>query len=272
MKRAESRRLAGLARVVSVWATCAGIGCGGTTGSALVTFAATASGPEDANGEALSFTSGSGAEITLTSVRLHIAALYLNESVPASGAAAEPCISPGIYVGEVFGPLDVDLLSPSPQPFPVNGEGTATPAETAEVWLSGSDVNATADSTVILAVEGTALQGGQDYPFRAALTIGNNRKLSVTNPALPGANPICHQRIVTPILVDITPTNGGTLVLQIDPRPMFNAVDFSTAEQRAADPLAYDIPDTTAGAGGALFKGLTANSGVYSFAWLSSGP
>jgi len=84
---------------------------------------------------------------------------------------------------------------------------------------------------------------------------------------VPSANPICHQRIVTPILVDLTPTDGGTLVLRIDPRHMFNGVDFSKATKVSDAPLAYQIPDTSAGPGGALFKGMTANSGVYSFTW-----
>ncbi|HVZ35528.1 MAG TPA: hypothetical protein VG963_24050 [Polyangiaceae bacterium] len=247
-------------------------GCGGSTGSALVQFSGSASGPSDATGGPLTFTSGFGADITLTSARLHLAAVYLNQSVPASGAASEPCISPGIYVAEVFGPLDVDLLSADPVPFPVAGEGTETPAKTAEVWLSGGDVNAATDATVILSVAGTAVQNAQSYPFRADLTISANRQLAVTNPALPGQSPICHQRIVTPILVDLTPTNGGLLALQIDPRAMFNAVDFSRADPVPGDPSAVQIPDTSGGAGGALFKGLTANSGVYSFSWQATPP
>ncbi len=246
-------------------------GCGGSTGSALVTFGATASGPADATGGPLSFTSGYGAQVTLTSATLYIGAVYLNQSVPVSGAASEPCISPGIYVGQVFGPVDVDLLSPSPQQFPTRGEGTQTAAKTAEVWLTSGDVNAAGDSTVILDVEGTAVQSGQTFPFTAAVTIGSNRQIPVTNPALPGANPICHQRIVTPILVDITPTNGGTLVLEIDPRPMFNAVDFTTLTKVSDAPVQYQIPDTNAGQGGALFKGMEANYGVYTFTWRDAG-
>jgi hypothetical protein len=240
-------------------------GCGGTTGSALVTFSATASGPADATGGPLAFTSGFGADVVLTRARLHLGAVYLNQSVPTSGAAAGPCVSPGIYVGEVFGPLDVDLLSPTAQPFPVTGEGTNTAAKTAEVWLTGGDVNADTDGTVILDVAGTTQQGGQPYPFTGSLTISANRKANVTTPALPGASPICHQRIVTPILVDLTPTNGGTLNLRVDPRPMFNGVDFSTLGAPGAS--SYLIPDDGSGAGGALYRGLHSNSGVYAFSW-----
>jgi hypothetical protein len=240
-------------------------GCGGTTGSALVSFSATASGPADATGGPIAFISGSGAHVTLTRARLHLGAVYLNQSVPTSGAAAGPCISPGIYVGEAFGPLDIDLLSPVAQPFPVRGEGTQTAAKTAEVWLTGGDVNADIDSTVILEVEGTAQQSERSYPFTGSVTISANRKANVTNPALPGASPICHQRIVTPILVDLTPTNGGTLKLQVDPRPMFNGVDF--ASLGTPDGSFSLIPDDSSGAGGALYRGLHSNAAVYTFTW-----
>ena len=245
--------------------------CSGTTGSALVTFSATASGPSDATSGPITFTNSLGAQVTLTRATLHIGALYLNQSVPASGAAAEPCVSPGIYVGQVFGPIDVDLLSPAPQPLPTQGEGTQTEAKTAEVWLTGGDVNATEDPTVILDVEGTAVQGAQNYPFTAAVTIGSNRKQAVTNPAMPGANPICHQRIVTPILVDLTPTSGGTLALQIDPRPMFNAIDFTALTKVSDVPLHYQVPDANTGPGATLFKGMFASSGVYAFTWKAVG-
>ena len=246
-------------------------GCGGTTGSALVTFSGEASGPSGADGGSLSFTTGSGADVTLTKAQLHLGAVYLNQSVPASGAAAEPCISPGIYVAELFGGLDVDLLSPSAVPFPSSGEGTETEAHTAEVWLVGGDVNADDDSTPILEVAGSATQDGASYPFMATVTIGANRKPLVSNAAMPGANPICHRRIVTPILVDITPKSGGTLALHIDPRPMFNSVDFSKVTEVPDAPGTYEIPDTSSGAGGALFKGLTASFGVYSFSFRDSG-
>jgi hypothetical protein len=246
-------------------------GCGGTTGSALVSFSGEASGPSDANNGPLSFTTGVGADVTLTQARLHLGAVYLNQAVPSSGAAAQPCVSQGTYVAEVFGGLDVDLLSPDPVPFPSVGEGTETRARTAEVWLvgggtnGGSDINAADDSTVILAVEGTAEQSGASYPFSAEITIGANRTPKVTNPALPGASPICHQRIVSPIAVDLTPRNGGKLSLHIDPRPMFDNVDFSKATLLNADPPTYEIPDTSSGPGYALFKGLVADYGVYQF-------
>lgn len=248
-------------------------GCGGTTGNALVTFSAQASGPADATGAPLTFTNGLGAQITLTRARLTLGAVYLNQTVPVSGAAASPCILPGTYVGQVFGPVTIDLLSSAPVAFPVEGEGTATPARIATIWLTSGDIDAIDNTEPVLDVEGSFVTAAGDAaPFSGTVTIGANRKLAITNPALPGANPICHQRIVGPVRAVLTPSQGGVLTLAVDPRPMFSAVDFATLTPAAtpAGNAVRVIPDTSAGAGGALYKGLIANSGVYTLGWLPS--
>jgi len=234
--------------------------CGGTTGSNLVSFQAMAGGPADATGATLAFDTASGYHVSLTRARLRIGAVYLNQTVPSSGAAASSCVLPGIYVAQVFGPVTLDLLSPLLQPFPVQGEGTQTEAHTAEVWLTGGDVNAPEDPTVILDVAGTASKGAGTYPFEGTVTISDNRATPVQNPSLPGANPICKQRIVTPIVIALTPTSGGVLTLRVDPRGMLQTVDFAAA-------TGGTIPDTNAGPGAALFKGLLSNAGVYQFSW-----
>jgi hypothetical protein len=242
--------------------------CGGTTGNALVTFSARASGPSDANGAPMSFTNGFGTPVTLTRARLTLGAVYLNQNVPVSGAAASPCILPGTYVGQVFGPVAIDLLSSAPVAFPSPGEGTATPAKVAEIWLTSGDIDAVDNAQHVLEVEGTFVTAGGDAaPFSGIVTIGANRKLATTNPSLPGANPICHQRIVGPVSVSLTPSEGGILTLAVDPRVMFSAVDFSTLTATGSSPV-REIPDTSAGAGGALYKGMMANAGVYSIGWV----
>jgi hypothetical protein len=255
-------------RTASILATLLSAACGGTTGSGLVSFRAMAGGPASATGGALSFDTGIGYHVTLTRARLRIGAVYLNVTVPSSGAAATGCVQiPPIYVAEAFGPVTVDLLSPILQPFPATGEATQTEAMTAEVWLTGGDVNAPQDPTVILDVAGTATKSGASFPFQGTVTISDNRAIPPGSPALPGSNPICKQRIVTPILVDITPTDGGVLTLRIDPSGMFNTVDFATLAPAPGSTALLQIPDTNAGAGAALFKGLLSNSGVYQFSW-----
>src|SRR5207237_6508408 len=108
------------------------IACNGTTGEHLVTFTAGAAGPADATGGPLAFTSGRGFAVTLTKSRLHVGAIYLNQSRPVSGAQETNCVLPGTYVAEVTSGMDVDLLSASPQIFPVLGDGTTLPASVGE--------------------------------------------------------------------------------------------------------------------------------------------
>jgi hypothetical protein len=240
-------------------------GCSGTTGSNLVSFQLRAGGPADSTAP-LGFDTAIGYHVSLTRARLLVGAAYLNTSVPSSGAAASSCVLPGIYVAEAFGPVTIDLLSPALQAFPSAGQGTETPATTAEVWLTGGDVNAPSDPAVILDVAGTATRSGGTFPFTGIVTISSNRAIPAVNPALPGSNPICKQRIVTPILIDLTPTNGGVLTLRIDPRGMFQTVDFATLAPTPGS-TTLQIPDTQAGAGAALFKGLLSNAGVYQFSW-----
>ena len=239
--------------------------CGGTTGSNLVSFRAMAGGPADAT-VPLTFDTSAGYHVSLTRARLRIGAVYLNQSTVNSGAGPGPCILPGIYVAEAFGPVTVDLLSPVLQSFPTLGEGTATPAKTAEVWLTGGDVNARVDPTVIFDVAGTATKGGATYPFQGTLTISDNWATPSSSPALPGANPICKQRIATPILVDFTPTDGGLLTLRIHPSGMFQTVDFATLSP-ATGSTTLEIPNGPVGAGLVLHTGLLSASGVYELSW-----
>jgi hypothetical protein len=254
----------------SLVAALALTGCVGTTGSDLVTFDAAAAGPADAvAGQPYGFTSGRGYEVTLARATLHVGAVYLNRARPISGEQATACVLPGIYVAQVTEGLDVDVLSPAPQPFPAPGEGTADRALTGEVWLTHGDVAAPDDPGVILDVAGTATKGGAAFPFTGALTIGENRVPPIADPALPSAHPICKERIVSPIEVDLTPHAGGSLLLRVDPRGLFTNVDFAALAPSAAEPSGYAFADETeAGPNASLYHGLQARSGVYQFSWI----
>jgi hypothetical protein len=242
--------------------------CAGTTGGEHTSFVAEASGPSSAADGSLAFTNGLGYQVTLSRARVHVGAIYLNQSVPSSGSQETSCILPGIYVAQVFGPLDVDALSTERQRFPFQGDGTGIAASAAELWLTGEDVNAIDDSTVILDAAGVADKDGVEYPFEASLTIGRNRLIASSDPAFPGANPICKQRIVTPIAVDLTPTNHGTLRLTVDPSRWFSQVDFSTVAKLSEDPPLYRFADSAAGAADiALYNALHARAGPYRITW-----
>ncbi|HEY1587963.1 MAG TPA: hypothetical protein VGH63_19820, partial [Polyangia bacterium] len=257
-----------MTRALAIALCAVAAGCSGTTGSGLVTFTARVGGPADApGGGTLEFGSGTGYHVSLTTAQFHLGAVYLNLSVPASGGPQEPCILPGIYDGQAFGNcddggvcgIDLDLLSPALTTLPVPGEGTANPVIVAEVWLTSGDINAATDPNPVLIASGTATKGGQTFPFSATVTIGPNRQLPPPNQAMPGSNPICRQRIVSPICLN-EPTrdcraagfdlsDGGTLDVRVDPRSMFDNVDFAllTAQPDGS----FVIPDTLGGVGGA---------------------
>lgn len=244
-------------------------GCGETTGGARVSFSAFAAGAESATGAPLTFTNHQGYSVTLTRAKLHIGAMYLNQTVPTSGAQETSCVLPGTYVAQVLSSIDVDVLSAQLQPFPSPGHGIETEAKVGELWLTGGDISATEDPTVILDAAGTASLSGQSYPFEARLTIGRNRQIPTKDPAYPGSNPICKQRIVTPIFASITPTEGGKLILRVDPRGMFDGVDFSVLPKVSDAPLLYRFSDQNDNAADlSLFQyGLRARTQVYSFSW-----
>jgi hypothetical protein len=255
-----------------VWAiavvAAASLGCVGTTGGDLFTFDAAAAGPADAPGGAFAFTSPRGFEVTLERAKLHVGAVYLNDAVPTSGAQATNCILPGVYVAEVTHQLEVDLLNPTSQPFPGKGEALGQPALAAEVWLMHGDVNQPDSGAVILDVAGTAERDGEQYPFEGSLTIGRNRLPPVIDPSMPSAHPICKERIVSPIRVDLTPTAGGSLLLRVDPRGFFTNVDFSGLKKASSHPLLYRFQDNDDDPPSLnLFRGVEASSGVYAFEW-----
>jgi hypothetical protein len=244
-------------------------GCG-STGSGLVTFHAAAAGPADAvAGQPLVFAGGkqNAYQVTLTRATLHVGALYLNRSVPSSGSQAQACVLPGIYSGQVTVPLTVDVLTPEPQPFLADGEGTADEVKTGEVWLFGSDPFATDDLTVIVDVAGTAVQGSTVLPFVGQITIGQNRQVAPSNPALPGTNPLCKQRIVTPVTIDFTLAQGGTLLLRVDPRKWFQNVDFAQIPADPAVPGQLKFLDQTVGPADIAFYSGIRGTSPYAFTW-----
>lgn len=246
-------------------------GCLGTTGGDLFSFSAFAAGPEDgspAPGGTYSFSTGRGYAVSLTRAKLHIGAVYLNKSVPSSVAKNTSCALAGVYTAEVTSGIDVDVLTSSPQPFPGPGFATSDRAPTGEIWLNGVDINSPTDPTVILDVAGTAEKNGVSYPFEGQLTISDNRALPVDDPGQPGEHPICKQRIVSPIKVDITPREGGRLVVRIDPRGWFGNVDFAGLEKDLNASPVYQIADSSENPPSKnVYIGLRASSEVYSFHW-----
>ncbi|HVJ93673.1 MAG TPA: hypothetical protein VM580_27915 [Labilithrix sp.] len=274
--RASARKKSGLfAALPLLFVTTAA--CIGTTGSELVSFDAFAAGPADVPADTstrgLSFVNGRGWSITLTLARVRLGAVYLNRSVPVSGGQERACFLPGVYVAQVLSGVTIDALSPALQPFPERGNGTADHAVTGEVWLTGGRVDAEDDRTAIAEVAGTATRDGESMRFEGTITIGRNRRVPETDPARPGTNPLCAERIVTPIPTSITPTPGGSLVVRVDPRGWFKNVELGELEQPASGSDLRSIPDDSEGQPAKnLYDGLRhASDGVYTFEWIARG-
>jgi hypothetical protein len=262
--------------------------CLGTTGNHLVTFRGAAAGPADAvAGAPLRFTNGQGWNVVLTKATVHVGAMYLVQTLPTSGGGPHACILPETYVAQVVteglmpAGIDVDVLSPSAQYFPAPGQGTDLEAKAGQVWLTGVDVDAPDDLTPILDAEGTAEKDGASLPFFACLTIGSNRAQMPTNSAEPGSNPICLQRVVSPIPVSLVPQNGGTLLLRIDPRPFFVDVDFSDlalSSTKTRCPFDGQLPvrmfadESTDTPSTVLYSALRSAGSQYEFSWQPSSP
>jgi hypothetical protein len=251
-----------------------GISCVGTTGGEVITFQAAASGPEDAQaGKPLAFASDLGTErgwnVTLTTAKLHVGAVYFNRSMPVSGVQNTSCILPDTYLGQVTSGLDVDLLSPAPQPFPTLGEGaTMPPAIVAQVWLTGGRIDRQDDVTPILQIEGTAEKDGDRKPFAGTITIGTNRIQTSMDATQIGADPICKKRIVTPIPVSIQLQKTGSLLLRINPRFLFTNVDFS-ALPAFGDGFGFtDDVTRTDQPSKNLYNNLRAAGALYTFEWV----
>jgi hypothetical protein len=261
-------RVALVAPLLAAGVAC--VACVGTTGSDLVTFSAYAAGPAFADQQPMTFTNGLGWTITLTKAKLHVGAVYLNRSVPVSGGQERSCFLPGVYVAEVLTGVDVDVLSATPQRFPSLGNGTEDHAVTGEVWLTGGRVDALEDRTVIADVAGTAVRGPEALRFEGTITIGSNRAVRSTDPARPGANPLCAERIVTPIPASITPRESGSLLLRVDPRRWFANVELGELEPvSAGSDLRFfaDAPNVNQPSTN-LYSGLRSASGVYTFEWI----
>lgn len=247
-----------MSRVVPLLLVLAG--CARTEGG-LVSFAAVARG----DGES-SFTTAAGWQVQLTQAKVFVGALYLNQSNPGAQTLETSCVLPGIYSGEVRGSVTIDALSTADQPFAAEGRGTQNVSSAAELWLSSGDVDASEDRTVLLALEGTAAKNGPPRPFRASLHIGKNRVTPPNNPALPGANPLCKQRIVSPLRTDFTLEEGGTVELVVRPRGFLESVDFDTADPDGQGGLV--IPDENrTQAGIATYQALRATQGPWAVQW-----
>ena len=161
---------------------------------------------------------------------MRIGAVYVDQAPLATGAEGPGCIAPGVYSAQVPGGVEVDLLETAPQEFSVFGNGTADPGLSWQIWLTDGNINE-ANAAQMVNVEGVAtrLSDGTPFRFGAIVTINDNRLIPQSDPAQPGLNPICKQRIIQVGGIELTPFQGGAMFVTVDPRKWFNLnIDFST--------------------------------------------
>lgn len=254
-------------KLASLLSLLLALGCSGTTGGDVFPFRGEARGPAAARGGAYEVVTGRGYRVTLDRARVRLGALYLNRTVPTSVSADTTCTLAGGYVAELTAGMVLDALAGAPVPLPAPGLALSERALTGEVWLTSGDVNDPSDAEPVLDLAGTAEKDGVSYPFEALLTIGENR-VTEPPPATPGAKPICKERIVTPIPVDLVPSEGGRLVLEVDPAVMLANVEFRTLLADRNGVYRFDDdPRTATVASTALYQGLHATT-AYRFDWL----
>ena len=136
----------------------------------------------------------------------------------------------------------------------------------------------------------TRQSDGAQFTFGAAVNINqSNRGIPVTDPAQPGLNPICKQRIIEAGGLHLPLSAGGAMQVTIDPRGWFKLpIDFSSLPLVTSDVCELDqttsygsaqycIPDTSfasglgATQGANLFTGiLTGGPGAYSLTFTES--
>jgi hypothetical protein len=284
--------------------------CNGTTGDALVAFPAYAAGAKGAGEPFLVYgqTPPKGESepppdqrysVQLTFAQMYVGAIYINEAPAGSGGTFDTptCIDPGVYCAQVPGGLEVNLLSTAPQRFAVQGNGSADQGLSWELYLVDGDVNSPDNSafgtpnTVDLVGTATRESDQQVFSWAATVTINtSNRGEPAQEPGQPGLNPICKQRILELGGIRLTPAQGGSLLLTIDPRGWFKLpIDFSQLPSVASTQCQIDsstmygdaqvcIPDASNLAGGTpgsqdganLFRGIsTGGSAAYTLTFAS---
>jgi hypothetical protein len=245
------------------------LGCSGETGSGIVDFEALAGGQlRGSESAAYEFDTAAGYHVALQRAQYTIGAIYLNRARPILGAQDTACVLPGTYAAEVRSKITFDALSPELTRFPQLGHGTSDRALTGEVWLTGGVIDAANDSTTIVDIAGAATRSGKNYTFHGRVTIGQNRAIPSSDPATPGANPICKLRIITPIPIDLTPRAGGHLEVRVSPEIWLDRVDFSKLPGADTAAGELEIPDSSNDPVSAvLFQGVRSTR-AYQFTWV----
>ena len=231
----------------------------GTTGGNIVSFEVVARG-SGASGIRHRRSAGTS---SCRGRRLHIGAVYLNQTRPNSGSQETDCILPGIYTAQELTPLDVDVLSP---------DAAAVSRARHRHRRRGADRRGLADrrrrqcrrrrDRDRRAQRARRARARRCCRSRATVQINSANRGIPWATALPSLHPICKQRIVSPIRIDLRPHDGGTLAITIDPSGWFANVDFADVPPDGVFP-----DDRTNDASDHLFNAIRAATATFQFSF-----
>jgi hypothetical protein len=225
--------------------------CTASTGSERFSFEASVGGPAAANGEAFTFPTQTGWQVTLSQADVTLGPVYLNVIsplrrtgmrlgewlVPNAWAQGEGHLDEGRVVGEVLSQVTFSAISSELVHFPASGTLTAEQIRTAEVWFfpePGVAPETTDIDTVALEVRGVARREDREVRFRGSLIL-NDDWLAEQAAGSRALQPITAIRKVRGIPAGIQPSEGGRLEIRLDITRLFRGAEFANLDDNPAD-------------------------------------
>jgi hypothetical protein len=253
--------------------------CDDTTGLSRIQFTLRAGGIDRSGGGVLAFTTDTGWQVTLSEAKMAVGPIYFNvapSTVEAVGGGAallralwpvalaradqQEHAARGRIVAQVTARAILDLLSPQLQEVGP-GDGVSEPARSAEVWLLPEDRagrSGTLPQRSVLYVVGVAQKEADLVPFSAALVLTATRD-----------KPLERVQRATDLVADVPFAPGsGTVVLRVDPRPLFRAADFRPLLDYPPDEAGRRVARPDDLVLRALQGGVYLKKDVYRFTWI----
>lgn len=213
------------------------------------------------NGQ-LSFTNPAGWQIVLSTAQLTLGPLYLS-AIPQAPDVQRPEAVILAWLGQ----LQVDALAGTPRAAAFPAQGLSGRAVAMNLGLypyrGGAPLPALPAAGAVGRVAGRASRGAVSLIFDGPLA----PDLNAVTPALPPAavTQVRGAAVTLDLGLDGGPTSAGqALLLRVDPRPWFDAVDF--AALATAPPAPTSSPSTwtaSSSLGRALWQGVQARVGAY---------
>ena len=242
-----------LRRIISIAAPLALLGCGGTTGGALITVPFRVGGVEGP----LTFQNPQGWTVQLETAQIWLGPFYFNAFPPVTDEFRS-----GVVIIEATEQVLVNALDPSLQDVPGGADGETGQAVAVEIDLfpPGGTPAGSSDCSLLAeqvgTVAGVATKGGTTVTFSGPIAIPNTASVQV---------PCLELEAIQGASVDISFTAAPqVLELTVDPTHWFDLVDFS--QLLPGPPVAgvytWNVQSEFMNQ---LVQGVKGESGVYNF-------